>query len=42
MRVGRRSQLKAKFFDLLDENKLIFVVLSGGFQTLERYFSALF
>ena len=24
-----RSQLKAKFFDFLDENKLIFVVLSG-------------
>ena len=35
-----QSQLKAKFFDFLDENRLIFVVLSGRFQSLERYFGA--
>ena len=29
-----RSQLEAKFFDFLDENRLIFVVLSGRFQNL--------
>ena len=27
-----RSQLKAKFFDFLDENRLIFVILSGRFK----------
>ena len=37
-----RSQLKAKLFDFLDENRLIFVVLSGRFQRLERDFSVLF
>ena len=34
-----RSQLKAKFFDFLDENRRIFVVLSGR---LERDFGVLF
>ena len=33
-----RSQLKTKFFGFLDENKLIFVVLSGRFQRLEGDF----
>ena len=33
-----RSQLKAKFSDSLDENRLIFVVLSGRIQRLERDF----
>ena len=33
-----RSQLNAKFFDFLDENRLIFVVLSCRFQRLDRYF----
>ena len=37
-----RSQLKVKYFDLLDENRLIFVVLSGGFQILGRDFGVLF
>ena len=31
-----RSQLKAKFFDFLEENRRILVVLSGRFQRLER------
>ena len=29
-----KSKLNAKFFDFLDENRLIFVVLSGRFQNL--------
>ena len=37
-----RSKLKAKFFDFLDENRLILVVLSGRFQKLERDFGVLF
>ena len=37
-----RSQVKAKFFDFLDENRLIFVVLSSRFQRLERDFGVLF
>ena len=31
-----RSQLKAKFLDFLDENRLIFVLLRGLFQRFER------
>ena len=37
-----RSQLTAKFFNFLDENRLISVVLSGRFQRLERDFDVLF
>ena len=33
---------KAKFFDFVDENRLIFVVLSGRYQTLESEFGVLF
>ena len=33
---------KAKFFDFVDENRLIFVVLSGRYQTLESDFGVLF
>ena len=36
-----RSQLKAKFIDFLDENRLIFVVLGGRFQRSETDFSVL-
>ena len=35
-----RSQPKAKFFDFLSENILIFVVLSGHFQRLESVTSS--
>ena len=31
-----RSQLQAKCFDFLDENRIIFVVLSGHFQRLGK------
>ena len=37
-----RSQQKAEFFDFLDKNRLIFIVLSGRFERLERYFGVLF
>ena len=37
-----RSQPKAKFSDFLEENRLIFVVLSGRFQRLERDNGVLF
>ena len=40
--VSLRSQLKSKFFDFLDENRLIFVVLCGRFQRLERDIVVLF
>ena len=33
-----RSQLKAKFIDFLDENRIIFVVLSCRFKKLDRGF----
>ena len=36
-----RSQLQAKFFNFLDKNRLIFAVLSGRFQRLERDFGIL-
>ena len=39
--ISSRSQLKAKFFDFLDENRLIFAVLSGCFQRLDGDFSVL-
>ena len=42
VQVTSRSQRKAKFFDFLDENRLIFVVLSGRFQRLERDFGFLY
>ena len=41
-KVLSRSQLKAKFFDFLDENGLIFVVFSLQFQRLGRDFGVLF
>ena len=37
-----RSQLDAKFFDFVDENRLMFIVLSGTFQRLESDFGVLF
>ena len=37
-----RSQLQAIFFDILDDNRLIFVVLNGRFQIQERRFDVLF
>ena len=37
-----RSQLKAKFFNFLNENRLIFIVLSGCFQRLESGFGGVF
>ena len=37
-----RSQLKDKFSDFLDKNRLVFVVLSGLLQRLERNFGVLF
>ena len=37
-----RSQINTKFLDFLDDNRLIFVVLSGVFQRLEKDFGVLF
>ena len=37
-----QSQLNAKFFDFLYENRLIFVGLSGRFQILKRDFGVFF
>ena len=43
VRVLSRSQLQAKFFDFLDENRLILVVvLRSRFQRLFRDFGVLF